>query len=430
MEQIRERSRKEKIKEEKGREPKPNDRRMIPRIIGGEPIDPTERPFLLEMRSYGSLPFCGAFLLSASVALTAAHCVSPLPPLPLSVSTPACGSSIVERSVSHPSYDASSLRDDIAVLFLSSRMEDCLPSFLSLTDGPPPSESALVAGHGSVDADRFVRPSLPHQARVPLVDDSVCEERWSYTYPDTGERVEYVDSSKQICAGDASVDSCFGDSGSPLFLEVGSPSRIAVLGITSFGAGCADPYFPAVYTRVSSYLSWIESTIVSHLPPSPPSSSSPPPFRSVGLRCDCPPLSPTCLSVSSSPSFVWSVCPSRERREVTVLVPPSPPSFQSPLSLLLPHSIPFHGDVLPSSSPLSAERSLSGEVSFLPRSSSSLSEALLSLNATLLSTSSTPPERETGCVGLEEGFQETDCCDEDEDEVCLSASDLYGQWSC
>ncbi len=47
------------------------------------------------------------------------------------------------------------------------------------------------------------------------------------------------------------------DSGGPLF--VGGVQ----VGVTSYGFGCADPDFPGVYARVTTYLSWIKSTLAS-----------------------------------------------------------------------------------------------------------------------------------------------------------------------
>jgi trypsin len=45
-----------------------------------------------------------------------------------------------------------------------------------------------------------------------------------------------------------------GDSGGPIFVNG------VVVGITSYGYGCADPDYAGVYTRVSSYVGWIQTT--------------------------------------------------------------------------------------------------------------------------------------------------------------------------
>jgi len=37
-----------------------------------------------------------------------------------------------------------------------------------------------------------------------------------------------------------------------------------VVGIVSFGLGCAKPDTPAIYTRVSKYVPWIESVVCSY----------------------------------------------------------------------------------------------------------------------------------------------------------------------
>lgn len=64
-----------------------------------------------------------------------------------------------------------------------------------------------------------------------------------------------------ICAGipEGGKDSCQGDSGGPLHVKMSDTSSFHLVGVVSWGEGCARPKTPGVYTRVSRYLSWIES---------------------------------------------------------------------------------------------------------------------------------------------------------------------------
>ena len=76
--------------------------------------------------------------------------------------------------------------------------------------------------------------------------------------------LNYNITSSQICAGNINKQhkgTCQGDSGGPLAcLRNGV---VELVGITSFGYGCADPRgFPDVFARVSEYLDWINFNMV------------------------------------------------------------------------------------------------------------------------------------------------------------------------
>lgn len=53
-----------------------------------------------------------------------------------------------------------------------------------------------------------------------------------------------------------------GDSGGPLQRVLAEPyCMYSIVGVTSFGKFCAFKLSPAIYTKVSSYLDWIETTV-------------------------------------------------------------------------------------------------------------------------------------------------------------------------
>ena len=53
---------------------------------------------------------------------------------------------------------------------------------------------------------------------------------------------------------------CFGDSGGPLVCANGK-NRAVITGIVSYGLECGREISPAVYTRVTHYLSWIQKNM-------------------------------------------------------------------------------------------------------------------------------------------------------------------------
>jgi len=59
-----------------------------------------------------------------------------------------------------------------------------------------------------------------------------------------------------MCAGATGKDACQGDSGGPLYDKVHN----RLVGIVSWGVGCAHTQYPGVYSRISSTLSWIKNT--------------------------------------------------------------------------------------------------------------------------------------------------------------------------
>lgn len=67
-----------------------------------------------------------------------------------------------------------------------------------------------------------------------------------------------------ICAGELAggKDTCQGDSGGPLQVVLKQPyCMYSIIGVTSFGKFCGFANSPAIYSRVSNFLGWIESNV-------------------------------------------------------------------------------------------------------------------------------------------------------------------------
>ena len=92
-------------------------------------------------------------------------------------------------------------------------------------------------------------PTVLRKANLTALNPSSCRAAYGQNFKDS-----------MLCAGNLAggVDSCFGDSGGPLTAP--SSGKSVLVGVVSWGEGCALPNTPGVYARLSSFLSWIKQT--------------------------------------------------------------------------------------------------------------------------------------------------------------------------
>ena len=123
------------------------------------------------------------------------------------------------------------------------------------TSVPPVDTPVQAVGLGSIDRNGKYYPDDLLKVTVDVWNQAECSNSYRQLY---GMPIP----STAMCAGDdrGQKDSCFGDSGGPLLDDSGTIQY----GITSFGAEqCADADYPGVYTRVSSFAGWIQTTVCS-----------------------------------------------------------------------------------------------------------------------------------------------------------------------
>ena len=226
--------------------------RSVFRIIGGSTSDD-----ILESWPWmGNLNAeCGAVLISQRFALTAAHCCDSID---LHKKSVFFGSSkLVDRNSIqvdiesfkiHPDYKTEHFVNDICLIRFKSDVEYTQSTFpiCFSEEEMNVGEHGYIAGWGLTKENGFQSSTL-REAVVPISDINSCNATYGGIISDN-----------QYCAGfsDGLMDACKGDSGGPLVqMDIHSTPKLA--GIISWGEGCAKPGFPTVYTKISSYTSWI-----------------------------------------------------------------------------------------------------------------------------------------------------------------------------
>ncbi|KAM7344108.1 transmembrane protease serine 9-like [Cochliomyia hominivorax] len=193
--------------------------------------------------------YCGGTIYSDRVIITAASCVKDADVNRIQV---VAGTSkrtayegeiyLVEKFIEHELDNV-----DLALLHLRFpiKLNGVTIDVAKLaTELPKPGQKAVVAGWGQTSEGIFNFEEDIKAVQVPIVDLSECQDKYFWTKIHDNE----------ICAGfeEGGVDACRGDAGSPLLVNE------EVVGVVSWGYGCARPNNPGVYTNVVTLRSWIE----------------------------------------------------------------------------------------------------------------------------------------------------------------------------
>ena len=244
-------------------------------IFDGEDTPITEAPWQVSFYR-GNDPFqghrCGGIIINENWILTAAHCFfDDWPNL--------CkrlfyendfkifygsnnlksqgGTAEIDKIFLYEDYKyCDYLIDDIALirtkepLNLGTAKKIILPDYIDVSTLIYSKDTATVSGWGKTRNEN--KTIILQSVKVPLVTTEICME----SYPNSIYK-------SMICAGykDGGKDSCNGDSGGPLSVEI--YGNQILIGIVSWGypSGCGIPDKYGVYTNVKEFTPWINETI-------------------------------------------------------------------------------------------------------------------------------------------------------------------------
>ncbi|WP_436501215.1 S1 family peptidase [Actinokineospora sp. HUAS TT18] len=221
-------------------------------IVGGTRAKIADHPYVVYLATRDGYQFCGGTLVAEDKVVTAAHCAQAYAAKDIRVVAgreDKRGTDGVEVKVTkawiHPEFNDVVGGSDVAVLTLAEPLALRPLTVADDEDSYKAGTKGVILGWGRTsDGGPTSRYLL--KADVPIVADASCQKSY-----------DGFAAKSMVCAGydEGGVDACQGDSGGPLVIA----GRL--VGIASWGEGCAEAGKPGVYTRVSAYAADIKAQL-------------------------------------------------------------------------------------------------------------------------------------------------------------------------
>ncbi|CAH0695424.1 unnamed protein product [Spodoptera exigua] len=230
------------------------------RIVGGSVTTIDQYPTIAAvLHSFDWVNYrhsCGSTIINNRSVLTAAHCTEGEAPGQFRIRV---GSSFrstggvlhnVVLNIVHPAYNPRTMDSDIAILRSATaftynnnvRAASIAGSNYNVADN----QAVWAAGWGDTYSGSGAGSEQLRHVQLMTINQNTCRSNYASSFSVTD---------NMMCSGwpNGGRDQCQRDSGGPLY------HNGIVVGVCSFGIGCADARYPGINVRVSRYTSWISS---------------------------------------------------------------------------------------------------------------------------------------------------------------------------
>ncbi len=258
---------------------------LSPQVVGGSEAKIEQVPFQVALydpqvsADPADSQFCGGVIIDATHVITAAHCVfdqstvqaaapGEIEVLAGTENLTDAASGVedpVQVTSFNPEWNPQTAEHDDAVLTLADPLwststppaigapTKIAPIGLAVSLPTPP-ETATVSGWGYTEELRGEQQPTPKEAekgflptlrlaQLPLITPQACAQDYEVEEEETL-------GPDFLCAGEQGKDSCYGDSGGPLFTGApGSPTD-QLIATVDLGHGCGQNGFPGIYQSV------------------------------------------------------------------------------------------------------------------------------------------------------------------------------------